>query len=137
MREFPPRHRTMSMAQIKQYKEARSGAELDEAVSAEPLGTLYISEQEVTALRQADLEKIAALREALEDTVLQAKGLKNNWCGEWFKCQCGRESSCGGNWTVSYYPKEGVKPEEFRCHICRAEQALQATAPGGKDENNE
>lgn len=70
-------------------------------------------------------EALRVAKEALEDMITQHKGLKENWCGEWFKCgACGRESAAGGNWTVSYYPAENCKPEDFRCDVCRASKAL-------------
>lgn len=62
------------------------------------------------------------LVEALEDLILQDKGLKNNWCGMWFDCtnqECKRPYAKGGNWTVSLGEDE-LGP----CHICRSKEVL-------------
>jgi hypothetical protein len=78
----------------------------------------------------AELERLKVenekLKEALQDIVLQEKGMDNNWCGMWFTCtDCARNYAKGGNWTVNDQGESDGK-----CHICRAKEAL-AEAKGG------
>ncbi len=109
MREFPPRrnifHPEAPWAKIVEPWERKEFE----------LSVAYLSLEEHTALRQADLEKIAALREALEELRMQAQ----------VDARCGERTKDEKSWESLFHFERQKRIEEI-------DEALQATAPGEK-----
>ncbi len=114
MREFPPRVHVEFWNDAEDCEEEVIPAT---AAYLEPNDCTeeYLSLQEVTALRQADLEKIAALREALEELRMQAQ----------VDARCGERTKDEKSWESLFHFERQKRIEEI-------DEALQATAPGEK-----